>query len=157
SVLDPEAEAAEERVLVVPEPAVRRQLSEVGCVTAAEDDVLGQKCGGEVLDGLENRLLPVLVAMFLERVLADVVLERPLLVRKVAELHRRDDAVQDHRRAEAGAEPEEEHASAVVAPERLHRRVVDQLRRLAERLLEVESLPALAEIDRLAGNLAVDD
>ena len=45
--------------------------------------------------------------------LADVVLERRLAEREVGELHRLEDPVDDHRRAEAGAEPEEEHASAL--------------------------------------------
>ena len=71
------------------------------------------------------------------------------------ELHRRDDPVDDERRAEAGAESEEEHLAAFVASERLHRRVVDHLRRLAERCLEVEPDPARPEIHRLGHDTTV--
>ena len=60
----------------------------------------------------------------------------------MAELHRLQDPVHDHRRAEAGAEPEEQHPPALVAAERLHRRVVHDLGRLPERGLEVEADPA---------------
>ena len=55
----------------------------------------------------------------------------------------------DERRAEARAEAEEEHLAALEAAERLHGRVVDDLRRLAEGLLEVEAGPARAEVDGL--------
>ena len=137
------------------EPAVRRQLAELSRVAAAEHDVVGQDSRREVRDGLEHVLLPALVPVALLPGLADVVLERRLPVREVPQLHRRDDAVEDHRRAEPGAEPEEEHAPALVAAERLHGRVVDDLRRLAEGRLEVEPDPALAEVDRLADDLTV--
>ena len=72
-------------------------------------------------------------------------------------LHGNDEPVDDQRRPEARSEPEEEHPPAVVAAERLHGRVVDELRRLAERGLEVESDPALAEVDRLADDAPVHD
>ena len=52
----------------------------------------------------------------------------------------------DERRADASAEADEEHAPAVVAPERLHRGVVHHANGLAERFREVEAHPAVAEI-----------
>ena len=71
-------------------------------------------------------------------------------------LHGHHEAVDDERRPEAGPQSEEEHPPAVVAAERLHRGVVDDLRRLAERGLEVEPDPARPEVDRLADDLPVD-
>ena len=63
----------------------------------------------------------------------------------------------DERGADARAEAEEEHASAVVAAESLHRRVVDHTDRPAECGFEVEAHPAVAEISRLgAGAVGVD-
>jgi hypothetical protein len=61
----------------------------------------------------------------------------------------------DERRPEAGAEPEEEHLAVLVFAECLHDRVVHDLRRLPERLLEVEADPALAEVHGLANDLSV--
>ena len=71
-------------------------------------------------------------------------------------LHGHHEAVDDECRPEAGPQSEEEHPPAVVAAERLHRGVVDDLRRLAERGLEVEPDPARPEVDRLADDLPVD-
>jgi hypothetical protein len=97
--------------------------------------------------------VPLLLAEPLTAALADVVLERRCTERQVAELQRHCLPVDDERRAEAGAEPEEEHLAVLVLAERLHDRVVHDLRRLAERLLEVEPDPALAEVHGLAGDL----
>ena len=73
------------------------------------------------------------------------------------ELQRLSDAVGDHRRAEARAEADEQHPAAVVTPERLHDRVVHDLRRTAERAPEVEVDPALAEIGGLQDGPVVAD
>ena len=70
------------------------------------------------------------------------------------ELERLDDVVGDQRRAEPGAEPEEEHPAALVAADRLHGCVVDDPRRLAERALVVEADPARPQVDRLGDQLA---
>jgi hypothetical protein len=75
----------------------------------------------------------------------------------VAELHRLHDALAHERRAEAGAESEEEHLAALVAPEGLHSRVIHDLRRHAERRFEIEAGPTLAEIDRVGDNTAAVD
>jgi len=73
------------------------------------------------------------------------------------QLHRLEHAVDDQRGADAGAEAEEQHAAAVVAAERLHRRVVDHADRTSERAREVEADPAAAEIHRLGHRLSVHD
>src|SRR5690349_12500220 len=150
----PEAKASEERELVVAPAGVRRQLRQVLDSAAPDDDVVGLHRGGEAVDDLEHALLPLGVTDLLQRALLDVVLEGLVLVRQVAELERLDHAVGDQRRAEAGAEPQEEHPSALVASDRLHDGVVDDLGRLAERRLEVEPDPALAEVHRLGDHLA---
>jgi hypothetical protein len=71
------------------------------------------------------------------------------------QLHRLEMPVDDQGRAEARAEAEEEHAPALVAAERLHRRVVQDAHRLAEGLAEIESHPAPAEVPGLGDRLAV--
>jgi hypothetical protein len=67
----------------------------------------------------------------------------------VSELHRHDNALDDECRTEPGSDSQEEHLAALVAAERLHRRVVDDLRRLPEHGAEVESDPPGAEVHRL--------
>src|SRR6186997_2544733 len=58
---------------------------------------------------------------------------------------------------EACAESEEQHASTRVRAERLHRGVVDNLHRRAERLLVVETHPATTQIVRfMRGPAALD-
>jgi hypothetical protein len=72
----------------------------------------------------------------------------------VRELKRLDDNAVHECRAEAGAEPEKQHPAALVAAERLHRGVVHDLRRLAERVFEVEPDPPGAQVHRLGGHSA---
>src|SRR5262249_42539742 len=72
----PEAEAAENRVLVVAAPAARWQLVELVDAAAAEHDLVRLDRGDEALDGLEDGTLPFLLAELLQAALADVVLER---------------------------------------------------------------------------------
>jgi hypothetical protein len=54
----------------------------------------------------------------------------------MGQFHRFHDAVDNESRSQAGTEPEKQHLASLVAPERLHRSVVDHLRRLAESLLK---------------------
>src|SRR4030095_16689762 len=110
-----------ERVGVVAELSAGRQLLELLGVAASEHDVLGHQRAAQALDDLGDRLAPARLAEALQSAQADVVLERAALLElHVAELHPLEGAVDDHRRAEAGAEAEEEHTAAFVAAERLH-------------------------------------
>ena len=92
--------------------------------------------------------------MRLAAVLADVALERRIAERKMTELHRQDDLLRDEGGTKARAETEEEHLPALVASKRLHGRVVDHLRRLAQGILEVEADPTGAEIDGVGHHAA---
>ena len=153
----PEAKAAEERELVVPALRVRRQFVELLDAAAPDHDVVGLHRVSQQLDHLEHELAPLLLPPLLERALADVVLERPVPKRKVGELQGVGEAVADECGAEAGAQAEEEHAAAVVASERLHDRVVHDLRRSAERALEVEVDPAFAKVGGLQNRPVAPD
>src|SRR6188472_595849 len=112
SGVDPEPEAAEERVLVRADPADGGELSDALGIPAAEHDVLRLERGDEPVDRLQHRLPPALLAKTVASPLADVVLERRLPEREVAELHRLELAVDDHRRPEPGSEPEKEHPAS---------------------------------------------
>ena len=68
-----------------------------------------------------------------------------------------DDAVEDHGRAEARADAEEEHSAAFIAAEGLHGSVVDEADRLAEGLLVGKVDPSGSEIVGLGEGTIVDD
>ncbi len=87
-----------------------------------------------------------------EATLAHVVLVRlTLLVRQVAKLHRREMSIDNHCRAQAGAQTQEQHALAFVAAKSLHGGVVDDADRAAECRAVVKASPASPEIDGLMG------
>src|ERR1700722_933940 len=75
----------------------------------------------------------------------------------MTELHRFDDAVQDHRRAESRSQSQEQHPSAPVAAESLHRRIVDDPYRQAECRSKIEPRPTSSEIVRLSDGTAVEN
>ena len=87
---------------------------------------------------------PLLAAAPLQGANAEITLPRAVAVRQVRQFHRHDDAVGDQRGAETGAETEKQQQSALVAAERLHRGIVDDLNRTAERRLEIKADPTLA-------------
>src|SRR5580692_1555401 len=80
-----------------------------------------------------------------------------MLVGEVRELHGLKKSVANHCGAEAGAEAEEEHATAFVAAESLHAGVVDNFYGMAEGFAEVEAHPAATEIVGFAERMTVDD
>src|SRR5215469_11229094 len=84
--------------------------------------------------------------MLLEPAKADIILIGPILVREVAEFHRLDDAIYNKRGAKAGSQTEEKHSSVLVASERLHRRVVNDLDWTLESGFEIEANPPLREV-----------
>src|SRR4051794_3327520 len=150
--LSPKPEPPKERIVVVAKADVRRQLTEKAGVAAAEDHVVRLERCDECCNRLVHELAPALLAVSLEAARADVLLVGLLPERQVPELHRFHDAFHDHRRAEPGAEAEEEHPPSLVAAEGLHGGVVDDLRRFAEPLLEVEAGPAGRQVDGIAND-----
>ena len=120
-------------------------------VATAEDHVVGGEGDGEVARPprrapsatrrLPTRFSPLRPSMA-PRVL-------PVLARELAELERDDHVLRDQRRADAGAEAEEEHPAAFVAAERLHRGVVDDAHRAIECGREIEADPPRTEVARL--------
>ena len=152
----PRAKAALERLVVVPAPETRRQLVEQARVAAAKDHVFRGHRGAQQLGAFEHGGAPAFFAERLQAALAEQVLERLVLERQVRELERHDAAIVDERGAEAGAEAEEQHAPALVAAERLHGGVVQDLDGLAKRRGPVEVHPALAEVPGLFDHLAAE-
>src|SRR5262249_57260266 len=143
-------EAADEGVGVGAKADALGQLAHQLGVAAAEYHIVDVQRLTETVDHIEHVPAPFLLAGALQAGLADIVLVAlTFLVRQVRELHRLEHAVDDQRGPEAGAEPEEQHAAALVAAQRLHGGIVDHPYRPAECLLEVEADPASAEIHRL--------
>src|SRR5277367_5222020 len=75
----------------------------------------------------------------------------------MSEFERDDDAVEDHRRAQAGAGAEEEHAAALVAAQSLHGSIVDEAKRLPKGLFVRKVDPAYAQVVGLGDGTMVDD
>src|SRR5215831_12163831 len=117
----PQSEPALECVGVVALAAAGWEHLQLLHVAAAEHHLGRLERGGEPLDDVEHRAPPLLLPEPLEAAAADVILKGPLAVREMPQFERFDDAVDDERRAEASAEPEEEHLPAPVAAVRLHR------------------------------------
>src|SRR5207302_10572648 len=150
-------EPADEGVGVVAEPSSGRRFFEFRDIATADDDVFRTERGPQALDYVYDALAPSRLTQTLEPADADVVFERPvLLVREMRELHRFENSVDDERRAETGSEAEEQHATAAVTAERLHRRVVHHLHRTAEGAAEVEAHPAGSEVPRLGERMPMD-
>jgi hypothetical protein len=97
--------------------------------------------------------MPLLPTKTLAATLANIVLKSRLSKRKMTQFHRFDDAIHNECRPEASTQAEKQHLSALVTAEGLHRCVVDQLRRLAERALEVEPDPSQTEVHRLGHDM----
>jgi len=154
----PQPEPAEEGVGVVAPPRARREgLQELG-VPAAHHHVVGLQRRLQALRDVRHVAAPPLLAEALEAAPSHVVLVGAALpVRQVRELHRLEDAIDDHRRSETGAEAQEQHPAAPVAAERLHGRIVDDPHGAAEGPPEIEAHPATAQVVRLGHRAPVDD
>src|SRR5215470_6520208 len=152
----PQTLAADERVRVIAGAAARRQRLQLVNVAAPEHDVLGLERGDQPCDDVHDVAPPWLEPVRLQPVQSDVLLECSVPVRQVTELHRLDKAVDDHRGAETGAEPEKQHLAAAVTPEGLHCGVIHDLDRTPKRRPIVEPNPAAAEMTWLRERAAVD-
>src|SRR6202021_523845 len=111
-----------------------------------------------MLDDVGDPLPPLLRAQTFEAGRSRIILEGPaLVIRQMAELHRLQNAINDHGGAKARSESEEQHSPAFVAAESLHQRVVDHLRRTAKSFCKIKADPATAEVMRLGQGSVVSD
>src|SRR6185503_11615890 len=115
--------------------------------SAAQHDVIRLQCGEQTLQDVIDLTLPFLPANALEGCGADALLERlAVAVRQMSEFHRLQNAIDDHRGAKTRSQAQEQHPAALVAADRLHQRIVDDLRRAGEGLFEIETGPPETEI-----------
>src|SRR5262245_24400165 len=101
-------------------------------------------------------LLPFLPSEPFESPLAHIVLVRTLSVWLVGQLHGRHDAVCDQSGAEPGAQAQKEHHAALIAPQRLHGRIIDELDGIPEGSLEVKPDPTRAEVMRFGHHVTLE-
>src|SRR6516164_7715074 len=93
-------------------------------------------------------LAPFLFPMLFQATKTDVILVCPFPVWKVPQFHGFDNPIHDKRRSQTSTETKKEHAALLVAAQSLHRRIVQNLDRAAERLFIMKSDPTFAEIVR---------
>ena len=152
----PDPEAALEGARVAADPGLGRQLLQVLHVAATEHDLVDLEGVAQLRHDLGDELAPALLAQTVEAALAEEVLVAlAVAVRQVRDLQGLHDAFQHERRAEAGAEAQEQHAPAAVAAERLHHRVVQDPHGPAKGAAVVEAGPAAADVLRLLQHPAV--
>src|SRR5262249_50904233 len=137
----PETKTSHKSVGVIAGSATGRQLFEILDIAAAEDDVIGLQGSDQLCNHLGDVLPPFLLTSLIQTTLADVVLKGALFVGKMRQLHRFDDAVDNHGGAQAGAQSQEEHLASLVAPQGLHGGIIDNLDRTTKGGLEIESDP----------------
>ena len=148
----PHSEPAKERIgvaaqpAVLPSPAAEARLLQLLGVPSADDDVIEEKRGREPFHPERDRLAPLLLPELLEPASSYVVLDGPFPVREGPELHRHDVPAHHEGGAETRPETKEEHRSTLVAPEGLHRGIVDDLDGTTKRCREIEPDPAVGEV-----------
>src|SRR5262245_38962284 len=101
-------------------------------------------------------LLPFLPSEPLESPLAHIVLVRALSVWLVAQLHGRHDAVCDQSGAEPSAQAQKEQHAALIAPQRLHGRIVDDLDGAPEGGCKIKPDPTRAEVLRFGHHVTLE-
>src|SRR5579883_1686108 len=145
----PEPEAAAEGSQVVAEPRTGRLFLDFFCVPTTEHDVVGEHCGLECWNSSRHGPAPPALTHPLESAATEDIAKRTATgFRDVAQFQWDNHILRDESRTEPGAKAEEEHPSAIVAAERLHRGVVDDSYRAIERGSEVKAHPTRAEVTR---------
>lgn len=147
--LRPQAKSARERIGVVAGAATRRQFLEVFHVAAAQYHVIGLQRGDQTGDHVDDVFAPLLFAMLFQPGRTHVVLVGAFLEGQVGQLHRHENAVHHHRRAQARPQSQEQQLPPLGAAQGLQGRVVDQFDRAPERGLKVEADPARGKVGRL--------
>src|SRR5579875_2138654 len=153
----PQAKPSEKCVSVVAQTGIGRQLFDFMDISSTQHHVVSFQSFLELFHDVGHVTPPSLFTETCETVNPNVILvSPPFLVGKVRQLHGFDDAIHNHGRAETSAQTKKKHPPPFVTSERLHSSVVDNLDGAAERLDEVESYPAPAEIVRLVQRASVD-
>src|SRR5215510_15167579 len=141
---------------VVTHAAPWRDLAEFFGITPAQHHIVGVEGRGQVSHPVFDMLLPFFPAEPLETSLAHIVLVHALSIWLVAQLHGRYDAVGDQRGAEPGAQAQKEQYAALIAPQSLHGRIIDELDGTPEGSFEVKPDPTRAEVMRFGHHMTLE-
>src|SRR3984893_2257079 len=125
---------------------MRRARVELLDVASPQHCSVGLQGRDEACHDVGNVTLPFLLAVAFQSGSADIVLIGALLERQVSEFYGLDNAVDNHGCSEPGSENEEEHLAALVAPQCLHRGVVDDLDGTTECRGKIEPDPPASQV-----------
>jgi hypothetical protein len=154
----PELDAAVDGVAVCAEDHVIRQVLHQFGVTPAKENCLADHAGLEAGDDVQDGFSPTPDTPTFEASDTDVLfVSKAFFIGQVSEFERDDDAVEDHRGAQAGAGAEEEHAAAFVTAQSLHSSVIDEAERFTESFFVRKIDPAWAQVMGLGDGTMVDD
>src|SRR6266851_3667252 len=143
SLFLPHAEAAEEGIFIAAQPRAGRQLLQFLDVSPAQDDIIRFQTSPQFLRNFPDVLAPFFLPHSFQSAQSEIVFVGfPVFVRKVCELHRLQGSIHNHRRPQARAKSQKQHAAALIAAERLHGRVVEYLYGAPKSLAEVDFHPS---------------
>src|SRR5205823_4132507 len=121
---------------------------------AAEDDVIGNESAFQLLHREEDFALPFFFAETIDSRNAKEIFDDVAVgIWEVAQLEWENVSFPNKSRTKSGAETEKQHASAAIASQRLHGRVIDDAHRFAKRFGKIKSDPAFAEMFRFFDDL----
>src|SRR5262249_16922641 len=153
----PKPKPSQERIGVVAFPATWRQLFQLLHVTSPQDHIVGLEGGDQEGYHVRYILRPLLLSSPIQSANAHIILIGALLVRQMAQLHRLDDAVQNHGSTQTRSQAQEKHLAALVAPQSLHGRIIDDLDWAPECCSIVEPHPTRAEAMPFCNRPAMQD
>src|SRR6516225_5568545 len=153
--LHPEPEAACKCISIVALTAALGHFLKLLDIAPAENDVVRLEGCCQAFNNIKDIFAPFVLTVPLQTSKADVVLVGSLAIGKVAELHGLQESVDNHGGAKARTQAKEQHASTLVAAQRLHGGVINHLDRASESLLEVKPDPAGSEVVRIVEDTAL--
>src|SRR5262249_59062666 len=118
---------------------------------------VGFERGDEACHDVDNVTAPFLLAVALQSGPAHVVLIGALLVGQMAELNGLYDAVDYHGRSEPRSKAQKEHLAPLVASQRLHSGIVDDLHGTTECLSKIEPDPSASQVVWFGNRPAVEN
>ncbi len=84
--------------------------------------------------------------MLLQSTQADIILECALLIGQVRQLEWLNNSINDERGAEPSSQAQEERSAALIAPQRLHRCIIDKFYGTLEGVFEIEADPSRSQV-----------
>src|SRR6266699_1424237 len=136
----------------------RQAASSISCCFQRPGRRIGFQSSLSFLRNCRNLQTPSSFPQSFEAALAEIVFVGfPVFVAEVCQLHRLQHSIHNHRRPQARAKSQKQHAAPFIAAERLHGGVIEYLHGTAKSLAEVESHPAGPRVMGLVTWVSVND